>query len=89
MDSSPIDSSAPSETTTLPGDGTRKRPTRITAELGYNDKPKRLTGLKIILGFIVAILVAISLRMLAAPGGGPLMAAYNYVAGLFGSGSPS
>lgn len=88
MESSPIDTSTPSETTTLPGDGTRKRPTKITAKLGYTDKPKRLTGLKIILGFIIAILVAISLRMLAAPGGGPLMAAYNFIVGLFGGSPP-
>ena len=82
MESSRVDTPSPTETTALPGDGTRKRPTRITANLGYTEKPKRLMGLRMLLLFAAALGVSILLRLLASPDGGPLMAVYNFVYGL-------
>lgn len=84
---SPTETSAQTQTTALPGDGKLKRPTKITATLGYTDKPKRFMGLRVLGLFAIAIVLAILLRLLASPGGGPLMQAYLFVTDLFTGGS--
>lgn len=86
--SSPIETPASTESTVAPGEGKPKKPTGITGTFGYRTKPPPATGFKIIVGFGVTIAAVIMLRLLAAPDGGPLMAAYNYVVGLFSGGAP-
>lgn len=56
--------------------------------IGYATKPKRFTGLKVLAFVIVAGIGIMCFRMLAVPGGGPLMEAYWYITGLFGGAKP-
>lgn len=87
-DSSGIDLSSISTSAEPAAGPVRKRPTGVKASLGYVAKPKRFTGLKV-LAFVIAMGAGIMcFRMLAVPGGGPLMELYWWVAGLFGV-SPS
>lgn len=75
----------PAALSTEPSTGpARKRPTSVKANLGYVAKPKRFTGLKVLALVIVLGLGIMCFRMLAVPGGGPLMDAYWFVKGLFG-----
>lgn len=83
MESSPIETPVSTETTALPGDGKLKRPTGLTSTFGYRTKPRPATGLKIIIGFTVAVALAMGIRALASEDGGPIMQAINYVGGWF------
>lgn len=66
----------------------RKKPTTVKTTIGYAAKPKRFTGLKVLALVVVLGLGIMCVRMLAVPGGGPLMDAYWYITGLFGGAKP-
>ena len=73
-----------STTTLPPSDPSKpalKRPTGVKSSLGYVKKPKRFTGLKVLAFVIVIGLGILAVRMLAVPGGGPLMDLYRFFTG--------